>query len=368
MINQKYILIIFIAIFLVACHSTDKIATDQESVEIEQRASLSVKEVLATNKNVKIGRVQTKIIDQQISCTGKIAIPKSKRIAIHSKIEGYVESMRYAAGDYVKKGAVLFSISNPNLIEKQRILLETKAKLSLAEKDYERKKILQTENATSQKTFDEVYAQKELLTAQYKGLKSELKLIGINVESLEKTDNFQSSIVIYALQAGYVSELLVNRGQMISPEVKLAELTDNADVYVELQVHPKDINLLEKGQKIQFYIPNNSMTFGGTITKLNPTLNAAGTLTAYCTIDAKQKSNLKAGTFVNAAIEVKAQEVKGIPLDAVIKEGEAYFAYLVEGNLLNKKMLKNVEIIDEFVLFEHSSVSELVVEGAYYIE
>jgi len=155
---------------------------------------------------------------------------------------------------------------------------------------------------------------------------------------------------------------------MIRPETKLTELANNADAYVELQVHPKDIGLLQKGQKVEFYGSNNTRIFEATVDKLNPILNTAGTLTTYCSIAKTHKNKLQAGTFVNASVSIEAQEVKGVSLVAAVKEGEDYFAYFVDGKLLVKNKLENVRIVDDFVMFDNLPTGQLVINGAYYIE
>lgn len=364
--SRLYILLF--ASILWSCGNSSKTSTDNEQVENNTNA-LVVKTILASNAAVKIGGIQSKMVEQKVNCTGKVVVPATELTSIHSKSEGYIESMQYLPGDFVKKGAVLFTITNPTLVEKQRTLLETKASLELAEKDYARKTALQSENATTQKAFDEALAQKNLLNATYQGLKSELQLLGINTDLLEKEQKFQSKLSVYAPQNGYVQEVLVNQGQMVYPQNKLMGLANKDNTILELQVLSKDVPLLVIGAKVQFTLPNNPQPFTATIHQLNPMLNPnTGTLTVYCNIDAKQSKFVKAGMFVNASIEVEAHQAQGIPLEAVIKEGENYFAFFVEGELLKKELLNNAQVTDNFVTFDNTAPKELVIAGAYYLE
>lgn len=350
-----------------SCHSAP---TNQPTEEIEEgNAPLVVQQIISSNPAVKIGPLQRKIVEQKVLCTGKVVVPPTELVSIHSKSAGTIENMHFLPGDFIKKGALLLTIYNPSLVEKQRVLLETKAALSLAEKDYSRKLSLQSDNATTQKAFDEALAQKEVLTATYQGLKNELLLLGINIQALEQEQKFQSKLSIYAPQNGYVQEVLVNQGQMISPQDKLMTIANKDQTILELQVLSKDVPLLEIGQKIAFTLPNNPQAFSASIQQLNPVLNAnTGTLTVYCQLNDKQSKFIKAGMFVNATIEVKAHEALGVPLEAVVKEGENYFAFIVIGELLEKQLLTNVQVSQDFVTFGNTVPSTLVVAGAYYIE
>ncbi len=371
---NKIYFILIITLFFQACqHSSEPqkttamVETTAESEE--ENAPLLVKDVLAANSAVKIGGLQTKIVQQDVSCTGRIEVPPTELMSVHSKSEGFIEHLQYLPGDYVKKGALLFTIVNPNLIEKQRILLETKAELILSQKDYERKRLLQSENATSQKTFDETLSRKDFLTAKYKGLRSELELFGIAVEDLEQSQTFQSKISIYANQSGYVHEVFVNKGQMIQPQDRLMEISNNDHIHLELQVLSKDVPLLEKGQKVLFSLPDSPKQFKAEIVKLNPMMDEEkGTLKVHCHIKKGQGEVAKAGMFVNAKIEVAAHEVSGLPLEGVLKEGENYYAYLIEGDFFKKQLLENVKVSSDFVTFKELTAEKMVVSGAYYLE
>lgn len=349
-----------------SCRSNSESHTETTTEETEN--VLVVKDILATNNAVKIGAIQQQLVEKKVICTGSIITPPTALISIHSKSDGIIEGMHFLPGDFVKKGELLLTISNAALVEKQRILLETKAALSLAEKEYNRKSTLQAENATTQKSFDEALAQKESLAATYLGLKNELSLMGINIASLEQEQKFQSKLSIYAPQNGYIQEVLVNQGQMITPQNKLLSIADKDQAILELEVLSKDVAFLKVGQKVQFSLANNTQAFTATIKQLNPVLNQQkGSLSVYCKLDAPQQF-IKAGMFVNASVEVEAHHAQGIPLEAVIKEGENYFAYFVEGKFLQKQVLKNAQVINNFVTFDNEAKGELVVAGAYYIE
>ncbi|MEZ4885865.1 MAG: efflux RND transporter periplasmic adaptor subunit [Chitinophagales bacterium] len=371
---NKIYFILIITLFFQACQHSDE---PQETTAIaentaeseEENAPLLVKDVLAANSSVKIGGLQIKVIQQDVSCTGRIEVPPTELMSVHSKSEGFIEHLQYLPGDYVKKGALLFTIVNPNLIEKQRILLETKAELILAQKDFERKRLLQSENATPQKTFDETLSRKDFLTAKYKGLRSELELLGIGVDALEQNQAFQSKISIYANQSGYVHEVFVNKGQMIQPQDRLMEISNNDHIHLELQVLSKDVPLLKKGQKVLFSLPDSPKQFEAEIVKLNPMIDEeTGTLKVHCHIEKGQGEIAKAGMFVNAEIEVAPHEVVGLPLEAVVKEGNDYYAYLIEGDLFKKRLLEEVQVNSDFVTFKELNSQEMVVAGAYYLE
>jgi len=116
-------------------------------------------------------------------------------------------------------------------------------------------------------------------------------------------------------------------------------------------------------------VPNSEHSFSANIERLNSIVDHSnGTLVVYCQLDTKEMEALKPGMFVNGLIKVNDREVKGLPQDAVVKEGEQYFAYFVEGNFLVKTLLEDVLSSDGFITFSNKIPSKMLVKGAYYVE
>jgi cobalt-zinc-cadmium efflux system membrane fusion protein len=333
-----------------------------------EEQKLNVKDVLDSNPSVQVGMIQSKTVSKKVTCTGRIDVPPTELISVHSITSGFVDLIRFIPGDYVKKGTLLFTILNPDLVVKQRILLETKAELSLAEKDYARKQSLQAESAVTQKVFDEAFGRKEILSAKYSGLKSELKLLGINIEALETEKKFQTKHYIYASESGHVHKVLTNKGQMIHPDDKLMDIANNDHIHLELQILSKDVPFIKIGQKVQFTLPNNQYTYMADVIKLNPRMDEeTGTLNVHCHIEKEHEPEMTPGLFVNAQIEVESIDLQGLPLEATIKTGEQYFGFFVEEGLLVKHQLENVQVRDGFVTFDNVPEGEIVIKGAYYL-
>lgn len=366
---KYFIFILFSAIsFLTACGESPTAEVIEASTENEAATPISLA-VLQKNERIKIGAIEKRTVQQTVECTGKIEIPPTEVNSVHSKINGQITFLKYLPGDYVQKGALLTTIQNPQLVEKQRQFLETKANLDYARKDYARKKILKAGNATPDKTFDESQNQYDLLTATYNGLKQELTLLGIDMDALEYSGAYQSSVNVYATTSGYVHEVLVNKGQMIAPETRLMEIADIAHLHLEVQVLPKDISGIKKGQKVRFTLPNSSENFSAEIIKINPMLDEIkGTLQVHCHIKHRNKKGFVSGTFVNAQIEKGSADTEGLPLSAVVKEGETYFAFQIKNGEAVKTVLENVRVTDDFVLFDGSKSGDWILEGGYYVE
>jgi cobalt-zinc-cadmium efflux system membrane fusion protein len=340
-----------------------------QNEDSKEMQSLSIDNISQSDSRVTIGNIQKRKVNDKIMCTGMIELPPTEIISIHSKSEGFIKDIRYIPGDYVKKGAFLFSVLNNNLVEKQRHLLESKAEYSLAKKDFTRKQELLQNEATTQRAYDESLGRKELLEAKYLGLYKELELFGIDVVSLEKEYKFQSIINVYAPRAGHIHKVTANLGMMISPHDEIMEIANNEHMHLELHVLSKDVPNISIGQEVTFTLPNNGQKFIAEVHKINPMIDEeTSTLNVHCHIDDEGSLRIKPGMFANAIINLEEKEVNGLPIEAVKKEGTEYYLYEVEGQMLKKRLILNPILINGFITFDATGINQVVTDGAYYIE
>ncbi len=362
----------FIYILLLLVVYSCKNATDDslsESAEAKEITQQDASNILRSNPSIQVGPLQEIQVERKVYCTGMIDLPPSELVAIHSKIEGFVENISFLPGDYVQRGQRLLSITNPELLVKQRTLLQTKVELDLAIKEFERETKLQLAQATSSKAFDQALASKELLSVRYHGLVSELALIGVDIESLQKEQIYQSKIHLYAPISGYINSVMVNRGQMIAPRDRLMELANRDHLHIELDVFAKDIGSVKIGQEVSFSLLDQSEVYQAKVLKITPMLNTeTGTLRVHCHIADGQEVTLIPGTTLTAEIFVETKKATGLPTEAVLKEGQEYFIYILEDDKFKKVQVDQVVVEDGYILFDPVEVDQVVVKGAYYVE
>ena len=100
--NTKYY-IFLVAVLFVACNQREPEAT--ATPESEEVTTLQLSDVEA-NKKVQIGAVQTRSVSETIQCTGRIEIPPTDLVSVHSKMEGQITYLKYLSSDYVQKGTL----------------------------------------------------------------------------------------------------------------------------------------------------------------------------------------------------------------------------------------------------------------------
>ena len=134
-------------------------------------------------------------------------------------------------------------------------------------------------------------------------------------------------------------------------------LTIGVDEIIFLALFPGRLNTIShisKGQQINFTLPNRSETFTAKVIKINPMLQTeTATLKIHCKIEHPDKKIFVPGMFVNAEIETAPTTVEGLQLNAVIKDGEDYFAFRVQNNQVQKTALINAILTRDFIVFDN---------------
>src|SRR5690606_20135743 len=69
-------------------------------------------------------------------------------------------------------------------------------------------------------------------------------------------ENIKSDVRVYAPISGYITELKAENGSFLSPSEMALSIINTDHIHLDLNVFEKDINSLEKGQRILFRLPD----------------------------------------------------------------------------------------------------------------
>lgn len=141
-----------------------------------------------------------------------------------------------------------------------------------------------------------------------------------------------SVVNIYAPISGSVTKVNVTRGTYVSPATAILEIIDNDHLHLELSVFEKDILKLQKGQKINFKIPESSSdTFLADVHLIGTTIEDNRTIKVHGHINNEKEIHFLTGMFVEAGIVIDSAFAKALPETAVANmDNENYVLILGE--------------------------------------
>ena len=277
---------------------------------------------------VELGAVEMHSLGNVLKVNGIVTVAPQNYATVCIPMGGFVKSTTLLPGNSVSKGQILAVIENQDFIDIQQNYLEAKNKLVFAEADFKRHTDLFHDDVYSEQNVQQVTVEYKNLRAMVKSLEQKLLLIGINPDQL-KEDNISSTVNLLSPIKGFLKSVNVNTGKYISPTDVLFEIVNGDRLFLELTLFEKDADKVAEGQKIKFFINNETEEHEAVTSQTGKSVSEDRTLRIYATVSSSCK-NLLPGMYVNAFIEESEKKVTALPSEAVVNFDDKDYIFIFE--------------------------------------
>jgi len=322
------------------------------------------------NAEISIGKLEQKDMSSIIKVNGKIDVPPQNMVSISVPLGGYLKSTRLLPGMHVSKGEVIAIIEDQQYIQLQQDYLTAKARLSYLKNEYERQKLLSTNQAGSDKVYQLAHADYKAHLVLLTSLTEKLKLAGININKLSE-NHILRSVNIYSPINGFVTKVNVNIGKYVSPTEVLFELVNPDDIHLALTVYERDLNKINIGQNLIAFTNNMpGKKYACKIILIGKNISNEGSAEVHCHFEQYDKI-LIPGTYMNAEIAVQQNNAYVLPDDAVVRYDSKHYVYIKKSkNQFEMKEVmtgENKNGYTEIILPRGSNLlqADMVIKGAY---
>ncbi len=313
---------------LMACNSGDVSQQENHSEEAGQENMVSLTRQQMNAINLKLGKIEKHNISTTVKSNGRTELLPQNKANVSTLVSGLVTNVFVIEGDFVKKGQLLAILEHPDIVNMQQKYLENVNNLEFLEQDYKRKKKLYEEKVGSGKDYQRALAAFNTAESTAIGLRAKLKMLGINIKSVEK-GNITSTINIVSPIQGYVRSAKINIGSYVESNNDMFEIVDNSKIHADLLVYEKDIPKIKNGQEVHFNISNiPGRELKGTIFSVGKAYeDEAKAITVHAYIE-NNEGKIIPGMYVNAHIMVDSITTDVLPEEAIAAEGNKYFIFI----------------------------------------
>lgn len=312
---MKRIFLFLITGGLLSCGQAGKTAEQQESTRPDSIITLT--EPQLKNAAIVTGKLERRDISTVLRVNGKIDVPPQNMVSVSVPMGGYLRTTHLLPGMHVAKGEVIAVVEDPQYVQLQQDYLTAKAKIGFLEAEYKRQQELNQSRASSDKAFQQAEAEYNAQRVQLSALAQKLAIANIDAGRLNE-GSITRSINIHSPINGYVSKVNVNIGKYVSPTDVLFELINPNDIHLALKVFEKDLPNLSIGQKVWAFTNNNpDKKYPCEVLLIAKDITAEGNADVHCHFESYDKM-LVPGTYMNAEIEVKHQQVVAVPEEALV--------------------------------------------------
>jgi len=258
-------------------------------------AAVKISPEVVQNMGVRTSLVKRDNLSRRIDTVGYVDHDETRLSHIHMRTDGWIEKLYVkAVGERVKKGAVLFELYSPTLVN--------------AQEEY-----LQALRAGSKSL---VRASRERLMA--------LGISSSQVKRLQSKRIVQQRIKVYAPQDGVVSMLKVREGMFIKPATDVMSLADLSSVWILAEVFEQQADWVKVTQPAEVqlsYLPGK--VWKGKVEYVYPSLDPkTRTLKVRLRFDNFDEV-LKPNMYANVTIFGGAKkDILIIPRESLIRTGK----------------------------------------------
>jgi cobalt-zinc-cadmium efflux system membrane fusion protein len=387
---------IFITVLLLACATIagcsgnagktektgEKEATSSTETE-EKTGTLELTEDQMQTVGIETGLVGQRNLTSVVKANGQLAVPPQNKADISLLSGGTIGKISVLEGQQVRRGQLLATINNQDMIKIQQDYLTAKNSLIYVQQEFDRQSQLKEAGAGTGKSYQSAAATLNTEQARITAYESQLRQLGIAPGRINN-GNIVSSFPVVSPINGTVGNITANLGAFVQPGTSIMEVVDNSSIHCDLTVFEKDLMRVKVGQKVNFQLTNqDNQNIIGVINGINKSFtNESKGVIVHAVIHNAQNKNLIPGMYVTALISTGSELTPAVPVDAVVRAEGKSFIFVVAGQEKDTEgkvqfKFKKAEVITgvaELGYVQIKPVDELspdtkvVLKGAFYLQ
>ena len=346
---KKYITLIFaVSVLLTGCKKESEVTETKNTPEVEKVDEHEDPNVAHFTEDqiktvgIQMGSIESKELSNTIKVSGMLTVPNQNKAFVTPSYSGIVRSLYVQPGNYVSKGKVIATISNPDLIVMQQQLQQVNGQIRMAELEVTRAQQLYKGNAAPLKKFQQAQTDLATLRSQRSGLQKQLGSIGA-------AQGYSSSLAVRAPISGTVSKVIAQIGSNVDMASPIAEIVSNAALHLDIYVYEKDLGKVQPGQTIHFTLTNSpGKEYDAKITSIGTAFEGESKTVPVHAQVVGDRAGLIDGMNVTAVISLDNQTAASVPTEAIVNDKGQDFIFIMqnkddkEGD--NKKTVEEKEI------------------------
>ncbi|MDO5636479.1 MAG: efflux RND transporter periplasmic adaptor subunit [Myroides sp.] len=304
--------------------------SETSSDEHEEENAVTLTDEQIKTVGIEIGSIEQKQLSATMKANGFLRVPNSNKANATSMFGGVIKSLNVEIGDFVRKGQVIATISNPQFIQLQEEYLSINSRIEFAEQEVARQRELNEGNAGAKKNLQSATSELNTLRTRKSSLNQQIQMMGINPASLSNS-SLKSSLVVTSPISGTVSNVFAKIGSYVDVSSPIAEIIENTALHLDLQVYEKDIPLIKIGQKIDFVVTNNpNKTNSAEVYSIGSSFSGESKTIAVHSRITGDKTGLIDGMSITGTVSLGNVLSTAVPNEAIVNADGKYYIFLVK--------------------------------------
>jgi cobalt-zinc-cadmium efflux system membrane fusion protein len=278
------------------------------------------------------GRLRIEVI-----LPGEVALNADRVGHVVPRISGVVRDVRKNLGDLVQRSEVMAVLESRELADISAAYLAARGRVNLAQSSFNREEQLRQKKISPEQDYIEAQnalaeAGIELRTAEQK-----LRALGFSNDYIANLpDRPETAAVLYEMVAPFDATIIekhISLGEVLHEESTAFVIADLTSVWVNLDVHQKDLSLIRPGQIAAIGVGNAMPSIEGRISFLEPMAEETNRTIHARVVLPNAEGKWRPGLFITGRIAVEDVEVKVLaPNEALIMVNGKTCVFLKDGD------------------------------------
>ncbi len=265
----------------------------------------------------------------QREAVGDIEFNQDMSVQVFPPFAGRIISLFAKAGDDVQKGATLFTIDSPDVIEAETKLISAAGTLNVTGRALERAKQLYEVQGFSQKDLDQAIADQQAAEGALKAARDALRIFGktdAEMDRIVAERRVDSVLAVHSPIAGRITARNAAPGLYVQPASAPAPYTvsDISTMWMVANVAETDFPFVRLGEEVSVTVQAYpDRVFRGKIVNIGAAVDSNTRRVLMRSEIRDPKHELRPGMFATFEIQTgKAMRSVAVPVNGVVREGD----------------------------------------------
>ena len=276
-------------------------------------------------------------IRMEVVLPGEVSLNADRVAHVVPRVTGVVRDVRKNLGDTVRRGEVMAVLESRELADSTAALLAARERVSLAQSNFAREEHLWQKKISPEQDY--IQAKNALAEAgiDLRTTEQKLRALGFSEEYIAKLPDRQGqAAILYEIAAPFDATIIekhISLGEVLRDESAAFVIADLSSVWVNLDVHQKDLPLIQVGQIAAIGVGSAAPAVEGKISFLEPIAEETNRTFHARVVIPNTGGRWRPGIFVTGRIAVNDVEVPVlVPNEALIMVGGKTCLFLKEGD------------------------------------
>ncbi len=215
------------------------------------------------------GRLRVEVV-----LPGEVALNADRVAHVVPRVSGVVREVRKNLGDTVQRGEIMAILESRELADSTAAFLAAQERLNLAQSNFAREEQLWQKKISPEQDYIQAKNALAECRIELRTTEQKLRALGFSDDYITKLpDRPEKAAVLYEMAAPFDATIIekhISMGEVLKEESAAFVIADLSTVWANLDVHQKDLPLIQVGQTAAIGVGNSTPSVEGRVSFLEP--------------------------------------------------------------------------------------------------